>query len=287
MRAIQVLFAFLPLAARTAAAQPGMVLPGALAAGDDVCANLCDRYGLSWDSGGSVRVELVTDGFGAKLSARRSEGGWTPPPATQLQLVVRPGEQIALEVEEITPASGGQYLLRIQPAPSRYRLPPGAAAPAPPSPRPPPALQPTAQRPATDPARETALRLMRGFQPSSPLFIGRLEQVPPLEFPARRGQCYRSVVILAPGARRRPASPTAPAPAALVRMTLRARRVLEAVNESVRSTDRVIAIDDDLCPSENGTLDIAFLDRTTAAAVSSPGIGPFTVQLFERPAPTR
>lgn len=278
-------FLLLTVLAPVAGAQPGLVLPGALEPGDAVCSNLCDRYGMVWDSGGPVRVQLVTPGFGAVLRASRTDGGPTSAPGTDLQFVARPGEAISFEVEETMPQSGGQYQLRIQPVPSRYRLPAGAGvAPAgPPLQGFSPPFRPAVQRPPMDPARETVERLMRGFVASSPLLVGRLEQVPRIEFPAQRGRCYRSAIVLAPGARRRPAGPLSPAPAALVRMTLRSRRILEAVNESGHSTDRVIAIDDDLCPSENGSLEVAFLDRTNAATVSSPGLGPFTVQLFERP----
>jgi hypothetical protein len=305
MLAFRALAAFLAWAAfgSVAAAQPGQVLNGALEPGDAVCTNLCDRYGLVWDGGGPVRVRLVTKGLGGTLRVTRTEGGRAPGAGTEVQLVARPGESVFVEVEESTPQGGGLYQLQIEPAPSRFRRPASpAAAPQgppsfapqgrPPSFAPPPGQQPAVfQRPVppgagapADPTRETVERLMRGFRPASPLLVGRLEQVPALEFTAQRGRCYRSVLVLAQGARRRQMGPRSPAPSALVRMTLRTRRGPEAVTETERSTARVIALDDDLCPSENGTIEIAFLDRVLADTVSSPGLGPFTVQLFERPA---
>jgi hypothetical protein len=276
-----------------ALAQPSLALQGRLEAGDMVCANLCDRYGAVWDAGGSVRVRLRTNGFGGSVRATRTEGGRAPGAGTEVQLIARPGEPIFVEVEETSPQGGGLYQLDIEPPPSRYRLPANAtAAPA----NGPPAFAPAqnVQRPMgppppgagapADPTRAVVEQMMRGFRSSGPLLVGRLEQVPALEFTAERGKCYRSAIVLAVGSRRRPAGPQSPAPAALVRMTLRTRRGPEAVTESPRSTDRVIAIEDDLCATENGTLELAFLDRFRADTVASPGIGPFTVQLFERPA---
>lgn len=305
MLALRALVALLAWAAfgSVASAQPGQVLNGALEPGDAVCTNLCDRYGLAWEGGGPVRVRLVTKGLGGTLRVTRSEGGRAPDAGTEVQLVTRPGESVFVEVEETTPQGGGVYQLQIEPAPTRFRLPasPAAAPPGPPRAAPPPG-QPTYgpppgpqpavyQRPVPpgagappDSTRATVEQLMRGFRPASPLLVGRLEQVPALEFTAQRGKCYRSVLVLAQGARRRQMGPQSPAPASLVRMTLRTRRGPEAVTETGRSTPRVIALDDDLCPSENGTLEIAFLDRVLADVVASPGLGAFTVQLFERPA---
>jgi len=300
IRALAALGVFFGFGA-VAAAQPGLVLPGALEPGDAVCTNLCDRYGLVWDAGGPVRLRLVTNGFAATLRASRTEGASGPGAGTEVQLVATPGAPLFVEVEESAPRGGGLYRLQVEPAPSRYRVPsPAAPAPAgppafvpaaspppqPPRPAPLPILQPPpgAGSPP-DPTHETVEQLMRGFRASSPLLVGRLEQVPALQFTAQRGRCYRSVIVLAQGARRRPAGPQSAVPAALARMTLRTRRGPEAVTESARSTGRVIAIDDDLCPSENGTIEIAFLDRVRADTVASPGLGSFTVQLFERPAP--
>lgn len=262
-----------------AAAQPALVLRGALEPGDDVCANLCDRYGLVWDGGGPVRVRLATNGFAANLRAS-GPGGLRAAGDTEVVIVARPGTPVDLEIGEVTPQGGGLYQLQIEPAPSRYRLPPGRGMGGPP---PAPPAPPPVASPPPDPARETVARLMRGFEPATALMIGRLEQVPALSFPAKRGHCYRGVIVLAPGARRRPAGPQSPVPAALVRMTLRTARGPEAITESAHSTDRVIAVDDDLCTAADGTLEIAFLDRYRADPVSAPGIGPFTVQLFERP----
>jgi len=277
-----------------ASAQSRQVLAGALEPGDAVCTNLCDRYGLVWNAGGPVRVRLLTNGLGATLRVTRTEGGRAPGAGTEVQLIARPGEPIFVEVEETMPQSGGLYQLQIEPAANRYRMPVGAATPQPPPqpapaffapPR--PALPPTpppAPPAPPDPTRGIVERLMRGFRAAGPLLVGRLEQVPTLQFPAQRGHCYRSVIVLAQGAQRRQMGPRSPAPSALVRMTLRTRRGPEAVTETERSTDRVIALDDDLCAWEAGTLEIAFLDRLRADTVSSPGLGPFTVQLFERPA---
>lgn len=266
--------AFVPVAA----AQPApLLLSGALEPGDEVCTNLCDRYGMVWDGGGPIRVRLATNGFPGEIRATQPDGARPIGGGTELSLVATAGSPIFLEVVEGTPTGGGLYQLQIEPAPSRYRLP-GTRS----MTQGPPQGPPAPPRAPVDPTRETVDRLMRGFRAATPLMVGRLEQVPSLAFPAKRGRCYRSAIVLAPGARRRQMSAQSPAPAALVRMTLRTTRGPEAVTETAHSTDRVIALDDDLCAPEDGRLEIAFLDRLRADTVSSPGLGPFTVQLFER-----
>ena len=244
-------------------AEPGLQVDGELASWDNRCANthMCDRYGLVFAVGTQVRVQALTSGFPAHLRAIAPGGALTSQAAPQpeLQFFASPGVQYFIELNAADP-SFGPYSLRISPAPSRW-LPP-----------PPPTAE---QREPDARVRNAVAEMMRGYRSATPLLVGRLDQIPELRFPAKRGHCYRAVVILGRGARRA-------TPATYAQMSAQVGSDARARVQTARSTERIMALDDDVCPPGDGTLEVTFREPGHALPSPSAGTGPFTLQLFER-----
>jgi hypothetical protein len=258
--------------------QAGTSFDGELAPGDEVCHGLCDRYGMVWPDAAQVRLRLTTDGFPGFLQAPTTDGPALSDvgSSTELLLTAVPGTPIFVSVSGAGDEARGRYRLEVSPAPARYLVPAGTR----------PADR-TRVPDADAGVREGVARLMEGYRSSSPLMIGRLERIPGLRFAARRGLCYRAAVVLAPGARRTADLRSNGFPTTILQMEVRSGHSSRSVFETSRSTARIIALDSDLCPDENGTLELSFIDRERSSAVPNPGVGPFTLQLFERAATAR
>jgi hypothetical protein len=226
-------------------------------------------------------VRLVTQGFRAYLREGATVSG-SVGAVSEIAIVAAPGQPVFVEVNAYDQNDRGLYRIEVDPPPTSYLLPRSAppapsAAPSPPrvellAAGPGPALPAPGE--AEPDQRALVAELARGYRPLSGLMVGRLDAVPALRFPARSGRCYRAALVLARGARR--------APANVVWMRLTSPGGSSASMETERSTPQVIALDSDLCPSADGTLEIAFYDRRDGATLTSPGRGPFTLQVFER-----
>lgn len=256
---------------------PILTLQDELRDGDTQCTNLCDRYAFVWEAGTEVELRLLTVGYPAYMNLDGPgihEVSENPAATTSVTFVTNSNAPYTVLVNAYNYADRGPYRLEVSPRPLRYLAPAARAV----SARTPPEQEETDEQ-----VLAAVDELSRGLRLSGREVRGRLDSVPALRFAAKRGRCYQAVLVLDSDARwRRPAGPRG-ATASTVRMDVRSPRDARASLATAHSTARVVALDDELCPSANGTLEITFPDRSRNVVVTDPGTGGFLARVFERP----
>jgi hypothetical protein len=252
-----------------------LTLPGELREGDDRCTNLCDRYGFVWPEGTEVEIRLETAGFSAYLNVDGPgvhEVSEDPGRESSVVFVVPRAAPFTVIVNAYNYYDAGAYRLVVNPQPTQYLVPAVRQAPA----------QLTAgEQGADDPVLRAVDALVVGYRASGREVRAELDRIPALRFPARRGRCYRAVLVLDPAARWQRLAPSTPA-TAVAHMRLQTSRETRGTMQTSRSTARVVALDDDLCPSANGTLEITLEDQARGTVVSRAGTGGFVARVYER-----
>lgn len=255
---------------------PILTLQDELRDGDAQCTNLCDRYGFVWEAGTEVELRLLTIGYPAYLNVDgpgTHEVTETPGATTSITFITNSNAPYTVLVNGYNYADRGAYRLEVSPRPLRYLAPAARAV----SARTPPEQEETDEQ-----VFATAEVLAQGLRLSSREVRGRLEQVPTLRFAAKRGRCYQGVLLLDADARWRRQGGPRGATASTVRMDVTSPRDARFSFATARSTSRVVALDDELCPSANGTVELSFQDRTRNVLVADPGTGGFVARLYER-----
>jgi hypothetical protein len=259
---------------------PILTLQDELRDGDTQCTNLCDRYAFVWDAGTEVELRLLTVGYPAYLNVDGPgihEVSENPAATTSITFVTNSSAPYTVLVNGYNYADRGAYRLEVSPRPLRYLAPAARAV----------SARTAPEQEETDEHVLAAVEdLSRDLRPSGREVRGRLESVPALRFPAKRGRCYQAVLLLDSDARWRRLGGPRGATASTVRMDVSSPRDARASLATARSTARIVALDEELCPSANGTLEITFPDRTRDVVLTDPGTGGFQARVYERPVRT-
>lgn len=250
--------------------------------GDEQCTNLCDRYAFVWEPGTEVELRLTTDGFAAYMNIDGpAVHEVTDDPGREVStvFVTTRSTPYTVLINSYNYYDRGHYRLQVSPRPIRYLAPAVRPFVAP--------LAPEEQE-TDEIVLRTADSLAAGARLSGREVRGTLDRLPGLRFAAKRGRCYRAVLVLDADARWTRQGTRPPAPAAtVVRMDVHSAREARGTVQTAHSTARVVALDDELCPSSNGTLEITFQDRSRLTPVVEAGVGGFVARLYERTISTR
>jgi hypothetical protein len=256
---------------------PTLTLQDSIAEGDQQCTNLCDRYAFVWEPGTEVTIRLLTVGYPAYMNVDgpgTHEVTESPAATTSLSFITNSSRPYTVIVNPYNFQDRGAYRIEVSPPPLRYLAPSARTAR-------PSQIAPESEE-SDDAALATVEQITEGLRQSGRDVRGQLDSVPSLRFPAKRGRCYRAVILLDGDARWRRVGGPRTATATTVRMDVTSPRDARTSLATARSTSRVVALDDELCPSANGTLAITFPDRTRNVAANDPGRGGFVARVYER-----
>jgi hypothetical protein len=254
-----------------APAGPPREIAGELRKGDDTCTNLCDRHRFTWAAPTEVVVRAVAPELDVYVSVEgsgpRETGDFGHDSA--LTFTAQPGVEYEIAVNAYNYYESGPYTLQVTPAPSGEILAEERPVWVPPTPE---------QEEPEDTLAPRIAKLTAGWSPSGKPIAADLESLPAMRWKAKRGRCYRALVVMEAGAR----SNDEWSLQLLVKTSGESRGSGGGfVSGSRRIADAGGA--DGICPSKNGTVTLTFDHRQRMEPVSDAGTGIARVQLYEKP----
>ena len=239
-------------------------------------------YAFTWSAATDVEVRYSTGIADAAGSATGTFPAWlrvespdaaardhTPPaPHGKLYFHAQPIVRYELAIAGYDPQDMGAFLLEVSPPPTQEVVAPALAKPEPKAPE---ELVSDAEVAAE------AKRLREGYTLSGKTVIGTLDKPGKHTFAAQRGQCYRAIVTLGPGARLT-YSPKMAMPSFTMKSPAENRGVAFSANRYASGGNaRVLVSTDDVCPSAAGTGTLAWPEVV--------GGGGFALEVYARPTP--
>jgi hypothetical protein len=251
---------------------PPREIAGELRRGDDTCPNLCDTHRFTWATATQVEIRADAPQLDVFLDATMPDGqeeqgdfGHT----SVVQFTAQPGVEYVVAVKAYNYYDSGTYALSVTPAPSGEKLAEERPVWVPPTPE---------EEEPDDTLPAKIATLTTGWTASGKEVHGDLAKVPKMHWKAKRGRCYRAVVVMEAGARANddwylihflvetPAESRGSSGGFLTG----SRRILSAGG------------DEGVCPSKSGAVDLTFEHRHKMTPLTDAGTGTFRVQLYEK-----
>lgn len=254
-----------------APAGPPHEIQGELRAGDDKCMNLCDKHRFTWATATQVEIDADAQGLDVYLKLTGPDGHEQNGDFGQhsaLTFTAQPGVEYQLAVNAYDYYGTGPYTLHVTPAPSHEVLAEERPVPQPPTPE---------EAEPDDTLDAKIATLVTGWTASGKPVHGDLAKVSTMKWPAKRGRCYRAVIVMESGARKNDAW-------YLVHFAVKTKAEdRSTVGGFLSGSQRIVETGDaDICPSRDGKLALYFEAHFKLGPIDDAGTGPFHVQLYEK-----
>ncbi len=225
---------------------------------------------LGYRTGASDAVGSATGAFPALLRVESAEGDvhehTLPAAHGRMYFKARAGVRYDVTLAGYDAHDQGAFLLAVSPPPAQEALP--AAGPKPES------KAPEAQV-SDDEALAEAKRMREGYTLLGKTIVGTLSRPGKHTFAAKRGQCYRAVVTLGPGARLPYGAKGAIMPALALKTLAETRAGSFSASRYAGGGNARVLVSTDVCPSGAGTGTVSWAD--------SAGTGAFALDIVARP----